>query len=184
MNVPSPLTAENTALVLIDVQEKLFAAMPNKEKLLRNLVKLIRGLQVLAVPVVLTEQYPKGLGPTLAEIKALFPDLKPIEKLGFSCCDEEAFCRALEALRRKQILLAGIEAHVCIYQTALDLARHAYEVQVVTDGVASREPENKKIALFRLGTSGVGLTTTEMALFELLKAARGDKFKQISSIVK
>jgi nicotinamidase-related amidase len=184
MNAPAPLTADNTALLVIDIQERLFPVMHEKEKLLRNVLKLIRGAQVLEIPIILTEQYPRGLGPTLPEIKELLPDVTPIEKVSFNCCDEAVFCQALEKLKRKQVLVAGIEAHICVYQTAMALSRAGYEVQVVGDCVSSREPENKLVALLKMGAVGVSPTTTEIALFELLKVAVGDKFKQISNIVK
>ena len=184
MNVPAPLNTASTVLVAIDFQERLFPVMHAKEKLLQNVVKLIKGAGVLEIQVILTEQYPKGLGPTIPEIKALLPDVKPIEKICFSCCDNEAFIKSLDELKRKQVLITGIEAHICVYQTAMALARKGYEVQVVSDCVSSREPENKTVALFKMGAAGIGPTTTEMALFELLKAAGGDKFKQISNIVK
>jgi nicotinamidase-related amidase len=178
------LETEKTALIIIDIQERLFPVMHEKEKLLRNVIKLIKGSQVLEIPILLTEQYPKGLGPTLPEIKELLPDVKPVEKVSFNCCDEAVFCQALEALKRKQVLIAGIEAHICVYQAATALSRAGYEVQVVADGVASRENENKLVALFKMGAAGISPTTVEMALFELLKVATGDKFKQISNIVK
>jgi nicotinamidase-related amidase len=184
MNVPKALATENTVLVVIDFQERLFPVMHDKEKLLRNAVKLIKGASVLEIPIILTEQYPKGLGPTIPEIKELIPDVKPVEKVSFSCCDEETFSKAIETLKRKQVLIAGIEAHICVYQTAMALARAGYEVQVVGDCVASRDPENKLAALFKMSTAGISPTTSEIALFELLKVAKGDKFKQISSIVK
>ncbi len=184
MEAPKMLTTDETVLVLIDFQERLFPVMHGKEKLLRNVLKLIEGAKVLEIPVVLTEQYPKGLGPTLPEIKELLPDIKPIEKVCFNCCDEGAFGRSLESLKRKQVLIAGIEAHICVYQTAMALSRDGYEVQVVGDCVSSREPENKLVSLMKMGAAGVSPTTMEMALFELLKVAEGDKFKQISNIVK
>ncbi len=178
------LTTDNTILVLIDFQEKLFPVMHDREKLLRNVLKLIEGVKVLEMPILLTEQYPKGLGPTLPEIKELLPDVKPIEKVCFNCCDEETFGRSLESLKRKQVLIAGIEAHICVYQTAMALFRAGYEVQVVGDCVSSRETENKMVSLLKMGAAGVSPTTMEMALFELLRVAKGDKFKQISNIVK
>ena len=184
MNASTMLTTDNTVLLLIDFQERLFPVMHDKEKLLRNVVKLIKGVKVLEIPIILTEQYPKGLGPTIPEIKELLPDIKSIEKVCFNCCDEESFCRSLESLKRRQVLVAGIEAHICVYQTAMALSRAAYEVQVVGDCVSSREPENKLVSLFKMGAADISPTTTEMALFELLKVAKGDKFKQISSIVK
>ena len=184
MKAPTLLTAENTVLLLIDFQEKLFPVMHDKEKLLRNVVKLVKGIKILEIPIILTEQYPKGLGPTIPEIKELIPEIIPIEKVCFSCCDEASFGEALGALKRKQVLVAGIEAHICVYQTAMTLSREGYEVQVVGDGVSSRDPENKLVSLFKMGAAGVSPTTTEMPLFELLKVAQGDKFKQISNIVK
>ncbi len=184
MNAPALLTTNNTTLLIIDMQERLFPVMHEKEKLLRNVIKLIRGAQVLEIPVVLTEQYPKGLGPTLPEIKELLPDVQPVAKISFNCCDEEVFCKALGSLKRNQVIVAGIEAHICVYQTAMALFRSGYEVQVVGDCVSSREPENKLVSLFKMGAAGVSPTTMETALFELLKVARGDKFKQISNIVK
>jgi nicotinamidase-related amidase len=184
MNLPGALNTGSTVLLLIDLQEKLFAVMHEKEKLLRNVVKLIQGSKALGIPIILTEQYPKGLGPTLPEIKKLIPEIKPVEKVCFDCTDETSFNKALESKKRKQVLIAGIEAHICVYQTAMALARAGYQVEVVGDCVASRDPENKLAALLKMGAGGVSPTTTEMALFELLKVAEGDKFKQISNIVK
>jgi len=178
------LTSDNTVLLLIDFQERLFPVMHDKEKLLNNVIKLIRGAQVLEIPIIITEQYPKGLGPTIPEIKSLLPDIKPVEKTCFSCSDEPVFSEALESLKRKQVIIAGIEAHICVYQTAAALARAGYQAEVAGDCVSSRDPGNKLAALCKLGAGGVSATTTEMALFELLKEAKGDKFKQISAMVK
>jgi nicotinamidase-related amidase len=184
MSVPKALDAANTVLILIDFQERLFPAMHDKEKLLKNVIKLIKGAKVLEIPIILTEQYPKGLGSTIPEIKELIPDIKPIEKFCFNCSDEAVFNRTIKASKRRQALIAGIEAHICVYQTAMALVREGYEVQVVTDCITSRDPENKSITLTKLGSADILLTTSEMALFELLKIAQGDKFKQINAIVK
>ena len=184
MSTPALLTPENTILVAVDFQERLFPVMHDKEKLLRQVVKLIRGVRVLEIPVILTEQYPRGLGPTLPEIAGLLPDVKPVAKTCFSCCDAPAFNAALEATGRKQVLICGIEAHICVYQTAVALRLVGYEVQVVADCVSSRDPENKMVSLFKMGAAGISPTTMETALFELLKVAGGDRFKQISDIVK
>ncbi len=184
MSVPGMLTTDNTVLVVIDIQDRLFNVMADKERLLQNVLKLIGGVQVLEIPVVLTEQYPAGLGPTLPEITRLLPHIKPVEKVCFDCCDEERFRQELESLKRQQVLIAGIEAHICVYQTAMALLNRGYEVQVVVDCIASRKVENKEVCLTRLNSAGVSPTTTEMALFELLKVGKGDKFKQISNIVK
>ncbi len=179
-----PFTTGNTVLLLIDFQERLFPVMHDREKLLNNVLKLVKGALALEIPIIVTEQYPKGLGPTIPEVKSLIPNFKAVEKVCFSCCDEPAFAEALASLKRQQVLVAGIEAHICVYQTAVALARAGYQVAVVGDGVASRDPENKLVTLFKLGAGGISPTTTEMALFELLKVAKGDQFKQISAIVK
>ncbi len=158
--------------------------MHNRDILVQNVLKLIQGASVLELPIIMTEQYPIGLGPTLPEIRQLLPDIKPLEKIAFSCCGEESFMRALREVNRKQVLIIGIEAHVCVYQTAMELARLGYEVNVIVDCTSSRDIGNKKVALSKLSNAGISLTTTEIALFELLKIAKGDKFKQISKIVK
>ena len=171
------LEVENTALVVIDVQEKLYCVMDEKEALLENLQKLIRGIMVLNIPIIQTEQYPKGLGLTL-------PEIKPISKVAFSCCGEENSLQELKEVNRKQLIVCGIESHVCVYQTVADLLEAGYEVQVVVDAVSSRTGENKEIGLERVRAEGAKLTCTEMVLFELLKAAGGDAFKEISKIVR
>jgi nicotinamidase-related amidase len=184
MMLPATFTTDNTILLLIDFQERLFPVMHEKEKLLNNVLKLTKGALALEIPIIVTEQYPKGLGPTIPEIKGLIPDLKPVEKVCFSCCDEASFMERLGQLGRKQALVAGIEAHICVYQTAAALAKAGYQVEVAGDAIASREAENKAAALTRLSLMGILPTTVEMALFELLKIAKGDKFKLISAIVK
>jgi nicotinamidase-related amidase len=158
--------------------------MHEKDKLLDNLQKIIRGVQVLGMPVILAEQYPQGLGPTVPEIISLLPNTQPIPRLSFSCCGEKRFLKELETLNRKQVLINGVESHVCIYQTTIDLLNLGYELHVVTDCVSSRTPENKKIALHRMNSAGAKLTSTEMVLFELLRVAGGEKFKAISKIIK
>jgi nicotinamidase-related amidase len=135
------LTLDNTVLVVIDVQDKLARVMYEKEVLFENLQKLVKGVQVLGIPIILTEQNPKGLGPTIPEVAHLLSGIQPIPKLSFSCCGDERFLRELEILNRKQVLIAGIEAHVCVYQTVMALLSLGYEVQVVADSVSSRTAE-------------------------------------------
>ena len=178
------ITSTDTALVLVDVQAKLTPAMYAKEVLLENLKRLVQGVRILKVPILWTEQNPAGLGPTLPEIANLLPDRKPVSKFSFSCCGSEQFRNELNALERKNMLIAGIEAHVCVYQTAADLIRLHYKAQVVADAVASRSPENKLIGLEKSKSVGACLTSTETVLFELLKDAKSEKFKEISKIVK
>jgi len=184
MNAQSMLTPENTALIIIDVQEKLSCVMYEREILFNNIQRLIKGMQVLDIPIIITEQNPKGLGATVPEVANLLPNLQPIPKLSFSCCGDERFLRQLEGLNCKQVLIAGIEAHVCVYQTAIGLLNLGYKVHAVVDAVSSRTVENKKIGLKKMSSAGARLTSIETALFELLKVAEGEKFKAISKLVK
>jgi len=177
-------TAENSALVIIDIQEKLFRVMYEKEALSSNIQKLIKGIQIMDIPIIVTEQNPDGLGLTIPEISNILPGLQPIPKFSFSCCGEEDFQRKLEELHRKQVLITGIETHICVYQTAIDLLSSGYEVQIVADCVSSRTQENRDLALNRMSMEGALLTSTEMVLFELLKTAKEERFKAISAIVK
>jgi nicotinamidase-related amidase len=178
------LQSENTLLLIIDVQGNLAHAMHNKQKLVENLQKIIKGVQVLEIPILWVEQNPKGLGPTLKEIADLITDIKPISKMSFSCCQNDTFMTALKSLKRKQILITGIEAHICVYQAAVDLLDMGYEVQVVSDAVSSRTEDNQKIGLQKMKDAGAGVTSVETALFELLKVAEDARFKEIIQIVK
>lgn len=178
------LNAEKTALVIVDVQGKLAQLMSGKELLFENLAKVLKGSQALGIPILWAEQTPEKLGPTIPEIAALLTGIAPISKTSFSCCGSERFNQALSAAKRTQVLIAGIEAHVCVYQTAMDLVEMGYEVEIVTDAVSSRTIENKTVALEKMKSAGVGFTSIEMALFELLKAAEGEAFKKIIGIVK
>lgn len=177
------LEVNDTALIVIDVQVALARVMHEKEALLENVRKLVQGAGVLGVPVLWTEQYPKGLGRTVPELADLM-DSDPIEKVSFSCCGDDAFMAAVEKLGRKQLVLCGIEAHVCVYQTAAGLVERGYEVEVAADAVSSRVMGNKLIALDRMKSAGAKLTSVEMALFELLKVAGTEQFKQMIKIVK
>lgn len=178
------LEVDKCALVVIDIQGKLAQLMYRKEALFENAQKLIKGIQFLEIPIIITEQYPKGLGPTIPEIAALFPDFKPLPKVAFSCCGDEGFQQELLAVDRRQILICGIETHVCVYQTTVDLLSSGYEVQVVADVVSSRTAENRETALQRIRDEGAAITSVEMALFELMKAADCPKFREVSNIVK
>ena len=178
------MNIHDTALVVIDVQEKLFRFMNEKEMLVKNLQKLIRGALLIDIPIILTEQYPDGLGPTIAEVAELMPKVNRIPKLSFSCCGEEHFLREVHTLNRKQIIIVGIETHVCVYQTAADLLNLGYQVQIVADCVSSRTSFNTTVALERMKTEGVILTSTEMVLFELLKTAENANFKEFQRIIK
>jgi len=178
------LEIENTVLLIIDIQGKLAHLMDKKELLFKNVQNLIKGSRTLGIPIIWVEQNPKGLGATIPEIAAMLPDIEPISKMSFSSCRNDSFLQTLNALDRKQLLISGIETHICVYQTAADLVNMGYEVQAVADAVSSRDLENKKIGLQRMKDSGVGLTSVETALFELLKVAEGEQFRQIIRIIK
>ena len=178
------LNAEKTVLIVVDVQGNLAQLMYGKQALFENLQIIIRGIQILKIPILWVEQNPEGLGATIPKIAELLAGLTPIRKTSFSCCKNEHFIQALKATGRSQILMVGIEAHICVYQTAVTLAASGYEVEVVTDAVSSRTKENKKVALKKMGSAGVALTSTEMALFELLAVGEGKQFKEILKIVK
>ena len=178
------LTTDNSVFLLIDTQGKLAHSMYAKDALFNNLKKLVKGMRALEIPILWTEQNPKGLGPTVQEIAALFPDLQPIPKYSFSCYQNKAFRQALEALGRHSVLVAGIETHVCVYQTVRDLRIAKYDVQLVADAVSSRISENKQIGLEKCREVGASLTSVETVLFELLEVAEGDRFKQILDVIK
>ena len=189
------LKKEEAVLVLVDFQERLMPAMKSTEELSQTVVKLVKGVRVLQIPILVTQQYTKGLGPTAEEIaKALTEELfdgftpaadyAPIEKTSFSALKEPAFVEALKACGRRSVILAGIEAHICVQQTALDLLAAGYEVFVVSDCIASRSNNDKKYSQRRMGDAGACGTTYESVLYELLGGAKEPGFKQISAIVK
>ena len=179
------LSVKNSVLVVIDMQEKLSRAMHDRENLVTNAVKIIHGAKVLGLPVIWTEQNPRGLGSTLPEIREHIPaDSEPIIKLSFSCCAEPAFLDKLNATGRKQALVLGIESHVCVLQTVIDLIHNGYNPIVVEDCISSRKPNDKLMAIERMRKEGATITTYEAILFELLRYSGGETFKGISKLVK
>jgi nicotinamidase-related amidase len=178
------LRAEDTVLVMVDVQEKLLPHIAEAERVVRNCRLLVEGAKLLGVPVLCTEQYPKGLGPTVPELRAALPPGDPIAKMSFSCAGEDAFLDALEEMDRDQVLLCGIETHVCVLQTALDLLDNGAQVQVAADAVGSRAEANRAFALERMRRAGVVVTVAESALFECLSMAGTETFKAVSRLVR
>jgi isochorismate hydrolase len=177
------LTPQNAAVVVIDVQEKLMNVMPRRAQTLASIQRLISAAHVLKVPTLVTAQYIKGLGPVCAEITKATPGIAPLEKTAFSCCGSEEFLRAVKDLRRQRIILCGIEAHVCIQQTAIDLMKD-YIVYIATDAVCSRHRHDHKVAIERMRDCGAVITTVESAVFELLRESGTDQFKQILPLFK
>jgi len=183
MTQATDLLARGTAvLVVVDVQERINAVMADQGHLGRIAV-LIEACAALGVPVVATEQYPKGLGPTVAGLEKLLP-ASPLVKDTFSCAREPAVRTAIEAAGRRQAIVTGIECHVCVLQTAIDLAAAGYQVHVPHDAVSSRRAADKEWALRRMASAGVVITTTESALFELLERCGTDDFRVVSRMIR
>lgn len=175
---------EKAIAVVIDIQERLFPAIHENEKLSRNVPLLIEGLKVLDVPLIVTEQYVKGLGPTIPEVAASIQGIERIEKSSFSCCDEPRFMMDVASSGRDQVIIAGIESHVCVLQTVIDLQHAGYHAVVVEDCISSRKLSDKMMALERMRREGAVITTYEAILFELLRHSGGETFKAISRLVK
>lgn len=178
------MKTEDTALVIIDVQDKLTSVMHGKAELVGNLVRLVQGAQALKIPIVWLEQIPEKMGPTIPELKELLAGLTPISKKCFSCAASSEFTDSLSRLKRKHVILAGIETHVCVYQTARDLQAKGYAVEVVSDAVSSRTEHNWRIGLRRAEAAGARITSVEMALFELLGTSEHPAFRDMLKIVK
>lgn len=179
------LKVDNTALILVDVQGRLAQVMYESEKIQNNIVRLIKGGQLLEIPIIWLEQYPEGLGPTTDEIKQLLEDTnKPIAKKRFSPCQTDPFQKTVDDLQVDNFIVAGIEAHICVYQTVRELINAGKHVEYVQDGISSRTLENKEIAIEKMNLLGAMPTSVEMVLFELLESAEHPKFRDISRIIK
>jgi nicotinamidase-related amidase len=175
---------EKSIGLIIDVQDRLFPVMDGKENFLSNCTRLIEGLQILGIPMIVTQQYTKGLGSTVNEISSLFLHFSPIEKNTFSCMDEPVFAMHLSNSGKTNVIICGIESHVCVLQTAVDLRENGYDPIVIADCISSRNPEEKQIALNRFLLEGIRISTTESILFELTRSAGTAEFKAISKLVK
>ena len=175
---------EESAGLVIDIQERLYPHIHQHEALLSRVEILLEGWRILEIPVLATEQYKKGLGETLEAVRTRIPAWHPVEKKAFSCCDEPGFAAALARSGKTNVIICGIETHVCVLQTTLDLLNTGYQPVVVTDAVSSRFPADKEVALGRMQQEGVILTTVESVLFELARVSGTDAFKAISKLVK
>lgn len=175
---------ENTIAIAVDYQTRLVPAMSNIRELIHNSSILLRGLSVLEVPIILTQQYTKGLGETVPEILSAAGDCPIFDKITFSCYQDEAIRDAVRASGRKTVLLCGIEAHVCVLQTVIDLLEDGCQVVLVCDCIDSRKPSDKAAALIRARQEGAIITSCEAILFELTQIAGNARFKEISRLVK
>jgi nicotinamidase-related amidase len=181
------LSRADAVLIVIDVQEKLTPVIDGHEEIARNIERLVRGCKILDVPALLTEQYVRGLGPTIPSIKQAFEETfgyEPIEKNCFSGYGCAEFVTALRLLQKKQAIVAGVETHVCVYQTVMDLMANGYQVTIAADAIGSRSASNKDVALRRMVAEGAKLSSTEMALFEMLVESGTDEFRAIAKLVK
>ncbi len=186
MNALSRIQRQEAVLVVVDVQEVLMKKMNQgvAENVIRNIRTFFTFAKKMAIPVLITEQYPKGLGPTVSEIKMELGPILPIEKVSFSCCGVEAFKERLGQTGRKQVILTGIETHVCVLQTADDLMRAGHEVHAVADAICSRRKLDWEIGLRWMEKKGAMISTTEIIAFQLLKEAGTEEFRVLSKWLK
>jgi len=175
---------DKAAIIVIDIQERLLPAIKNQEDIAKKAAMLIRGGRILATPILVTEQYPKGLGKTVLEIQEALGDFQPIEKTSFSILGEPNFVEVLKELHCEDVIICGIESHVCVEQSALDLVNQGYRVYIMEDAVGSRSNIDKKYAGRRMVEAGCIGTTVEAALFEMVGDAKNPCFKEISNLVK
>jgi len=173
-----------TALLIVDIQERILPVINNNQLVVENTLKLIKGFKVLALPIYYTEQYPKGLGPTVNSIREQLGDLKPFDKMSFSCSGAVDLFKEFKSKNLSQIVVCGIESHVCVQQTVLDLIENGFQVNLAADAVSSRKEIDYETALQRMRDHGTEVTTTEAILFELLNVCGTPQFKEISKIVK
>lgn len=171
--------------MVVDIQDRLASVMSEREHVVKNTSLLIEAAKILHVPIVLTEQYPIGLGHTVKELREIFPpELKAIEKLHFSCCSEPGFLEEIQKLGRNKVILTGMETHICVLQTALGLLDEGYGVHFVSDAVCSRKKSDYEVGLGVAREAGAVITSAETVIFQLLEQAGTDEFKQISKLVK
>jgi len=184
MRHPNLLRKDDTLLVIVDIQTKLLNVMFEKERLISSCRKLIQAGKLLGIPMVMTEQYPEGMGRTDPKISELLQDAGIIEKLSFSCCEVEEFNQKMAGFGKKQIVMIGIESHICILQTVHDLIQQGYFLYIPYDGVSSRKEGDYKNALERMSQAGAVIGSVESAVFELMEKAGTPIFRQISKLIK
>jgi len=182
--LPDRLTTDRTVLVVVDIQEKFRDIIHGMDQVMAGTERLIRFCQQLEIPIVTTEHYPRGLGVTVSEIRNLYRSFDPIEKIDFSCAGCAPFNKTISDLGRDQIILCGIEAHVCIYQTAFDLMRQGKQVAVAVDAVSSCSATNREIGLHRMSEIGVQSMGVQMLMFEILAKAGTPQFKDVAGLLK
>jgi len=178
------LDKENTALLIIDVQEKLMEVMGNGQRIVTNILNLLQLSELYDLPVILTEHFPKWLGSTLPEIVKSLPSTYPIKKLNFNCCDVDAFNRKLDSTGRKNIIITGVESHICVFQTCASILERGFNAHVPQDAVDSRTEENWRVGLELMNKAGAYITSTETVIYQILKKAGTKEFKKMLKLIR
>ncbi len=178
------LQRDHSCLLIVDVQERLAPVMSDPRRVLHNCALLMRAARRLEIPILVSEQYPKGLGPTMVDLREFLPEEGALPKLHFSAAADEAILAKLESFGRRQVVVAGIETHVCVLQTALDLKARGFEAMVAADACASRRVESEQMGWSRMRQCGVELLSLEMVLFEWMHKAGTPEFKELSPLIK
>ncbi|MBU2499708.1 hydrolase [bacterium] len=182
--VPDRLEPARCVLVVVDIQDRFRDLIHHMDEVVGNATRLIRFFKTLDLPILVTEHYPRGLGHTVPEIAALWDEFLPLEKIHFSCAGDDGFNAALEATGRDQVILCGIETHVCIYQTAADLRRAGKQVVVAADAVSSGAKQNRKLGLKAMAALGVQELGSQMVMFEILHRAGTERFKAVAELLR
>jgi nicotinamidase-related amidase len=178
------LSKDEAVLVIVDIQEKLAAVMGDRQKVTDNCLHLIEIARLLHIPIILSEQYPRGLGHTVREIKEALPAYEPVEKLAFSCCGRPAFLEKLADTERRKVILCGMETHICVLQSGIDLIKRDFTVHVINDAMCSRAQDNHRTGIEFMRDAGGIITCTETVLFQLLEKAGTEEFKTISKRIR
>ena len=178
------LKKDNSILVIIDIQDKLLRATYNPNTVLNSSVKITKASKILNIPVIITEQYPKGLSYTIDNIKNEFADVIPIEKTSFSAMNDEKFRNQIKSCGKKQILICGIETHICVLQTAADLISEGYEVYILKDACSSRNEFEHNTGIELLAQYGAKITCSEIAIFQWLESSKHPRFKEVQALIK
>ena len=178
------LERENTGLLVIDVQEKLLDVMGRKQRIIDNIIKLLYLSKLFHLPIILTEQYPKWLGPTFSQIRINLLTYEPISKMHFNCCNVDAFNDRLDSESLKNIIITGVETHICVFQTCVSMLERGYKVHVPQDAVDSRTDENWRVGLELMKEAGALVTSTETVIYQILKKAGTKEFKKMLELIK
>ncbi len=178
------LERTDSVLLIIDVQEKLLKVMKVKEEVVKNCLHLIELAKTYNIPILVTEQYPKGLGQTFEEIRGALPSYDPIEKLTFNCCEDPLFLERIKEVNKRNVIIVGMETHICVLQTCIGLLKMGLNIHIVKDAVCSRFKENWKTGIELMRDAGAVITCTETILFQVLKIAGTEEFRAISRRIK